>query len=43
LKKVNKLLTHAINVRLAHSSECSIHEKADTIKESAKSGAEMFV
>jgi hypothetical protein len=40
---VNKLLTNAVNVTLAHSSECSICENAATIKESAKSGAEMFV
>jgi hypothetical protein len=40
---VNKLLTDAVNVTLAHSSECSICESADTIKESAMSGAEMFV
>jgi hypothetical protein len=31
------------NVTLAHSSECSIHENADTIKKSAKAGAEIFV
>jgi hypothetical protein len=31
------------NVRLAHSSVYTIHDNADTIKESAKSGTEVFV
>jgi len=31
------------SVRLAHSSVCVIHDNADRIKESAKSGTKLFV
>jgi len=43
LQKGEQIVDICHYVTLAHSNECSIHENADTIKESAKSGAEMFV
>jgi len=43
VKKINKLLTYAIMLRLAHGSVCTIHYNADRIKEDAKSGPKVFV
>jgi len=43
LEKVNELLTYAINVRLAHSSVCTIYDNADRIKQSAMLGTEVSV
>jgi hypothetical protein len=43
LEKGEQIVDKCHYVTLAYSSECSICENADTIKESAKSRAEMFV
>jgi hypothetical protein len=43
LKKVNKLLTYAVMLKLAYSSIHKIRDNADRFKESAKSGTKVFV
>jgi hypothetical protein len=39
---VNKNVDICCNVRLAHSSASTVHDNADRIKESAKSGTKVF-
>jgi len=43
LKKINELLMCALKLRVAHSSICTVHNIADRITESAKSGTKVFV
>jgi len=40
---MNKLLKYGIMLRSAHSSVHTIHDNADRITESAKSGPKVFV
>jgi len=43
LGKGERIVGICHNVRLAHSSICTVHDNADRITESVKSGTKMFV
>jgi len=43
LKKVKKIVDIWSNVTFTHSRVCTIHDNADRITESAKSGPKVFV
>jgi len=43
VKKMSELLTYGRMFRCAHGSVCTLHNSADRIKESAKSGTKVFV
>jgi len=43
LEKCERIIDIWCNVRFAHSSAHTIHDSADRIKESAKSGTKMFM